>query len=55
MVETDRSDDEPRASARRAPAGTGRPHTRREPTSVATVELMDMVEAPFPDANRDPS
>ena len=24
------------------------------PTSVATVELMDMVEAPFPDANREP-
>ena len=24
------------------------------PTSVATVELMDMVEAPFPAANRDP-
>jgi [methyl-Co(III) methanol-specific corrinoid protein]:coenzyme M methyltransferase len=24
------------------------------PTSVATVELMDLVEAPFPDANREP-
>ncbi len=24
------------------------------PTSVATVELMDLVDAPFPDANRDP-
>ncbi len=24
------------------------------PTNVATVELMDLVEAPFPDANRDP-
>ena len=24
------------------------------PTSVATVELMDLVEAPFPEANRDP-
>ena len=24
------------------------------PTNVATVELMDMVDAPFPDANRDP-
>ena len=24
------------------------------PTSIATVELMDLVEAPFPDANRDP-
>ena len=24
------------------------------PTSIATVELMDMVDAPFPDANRDP-
>ncbi len=24
------------------------------PTSVATVELMDLVNAPFPDANRDP-
>jgi [methyl-Co(III) methanol-specific corrinoid protein]:coenzyme M methyltransferase len=25
------------------------------PTSVATVELMDLVEAPFPEANRDPA
>jgi len=25
------------------------------PTSVATVELMDLVDAPFPDANRDPT
>ena len=24
------------------------------PTNVATVELMDLVDAPFPDANRDP-
>ena len=24
------------------------------PTSVATVELMDLVEAPFPEANREP-
>ncbi len=24
------------------------------PTSVATVELMDLVDAPFPDANRQP-
>src|SRR5215470_9820749 len=24
------------------------------PTSVATVELMDLVEAPFPNANRQP-
>ncbi|MDP6709362.1 MAG: uroporphyrinogen decarboxylase family protein, partial [Alphaproteobacteria bacterium] len=24
------------------------------PTSVATVELMDLVDAPFPDANREP-
>ena len=24
------------------------------PTSVATVELMDLVDAPFPDANRVP-
>ena len=24
------------------------------PTNVMTVELMDMVDAPFPDANRDP-
>jgi MtaA/CmuA family methyltransferase len=24
------------------------------PTSMATVELMDLVDAPFPDANRDP-
>ena len=24
------------------------------PTSIATVELMDLVDAPFPDANRDP-
>jgi [methyl-Co(III) methanol-specific corrinoid protein]:coenzyme M methyltransferase len=24
------------------------------PTSVATVELMDLVDAHFPDANRDP-
>ena len=24
------------------------------PTSVATVELMDLVDAPFPDANRNP-
>ena len=24
------------------------------PTNVATVELMDMMDAPFPDANRDP-
>ena len=24
------------------------------PTSVATVELMDLVDAPFPDANRKP-
>src|SRR5678815_4479372 len=24
------------------------------PTSVATVELMDLVNAPFPDANRQP-
>ena len=24
------------------------------PTSVATVELMDLVEAPFPEANRQP-
>ena len=24
------------------------------PTSVATVELMDLVDAPFPEANRDP-
>jgi MtaA/CmuA family methyltransferase len=24
------------------------------PTSLATVELMDLVDAPFPDANRDP-
>ena len=24
------------------------------PTNVATVELMDMVDAPFPDACRDP-
>ena len=24
------------------------------PTSVATVELMDLVDAPFPKANRDP-
>jgi len=24
------------------------------PTSVATVELMDLVDAPFPDANRIP-
>jgi MtaA/CmuA family methyltransferase len=24
------------------------------PTSIATVELMDMVDAPFPDANREP-
>jgi [methyl-Co(III) methanol-specific corrinoid protein]:coenzyme M methyltransferase len=24
------------------------------PTSIATVELMDLVEAPFPDANREP-
>jgi [methyl-Co(III) methanol-specific corrinoid protein]:coenzyme M methyltransferase len=25
------------------------------PTSVATVELMDLVDAPFPEANRDPA
>ena len=25
------------------------------PTSVATVELMDLADAPFPDANRDPA
>ena len=24
------------------------------PTNVATVELMDLVDAPFPTANRDP-
>ena len=24
------------------------------PTSVATVELMDLVDAPFPNANREP-
>ena len=24
------------------------------PTSVATVELMDLVDAPFPEANRQP-
>ena len=24
------------------------------PTSIATVELMDLVDAPFPDANRKP-
>ena len=24
------------------------------PTNVATVELMDLVDAPFPEANRDP-
>ena len=24
------------------------------PTSVATVELMDLVDAPFPHANREP-
>ncbi len=24
------------------------------PTSIATVELMDLVDAPFPDANREP-
>ncbi len=35
----------------------GRPVDRApvcNPTNVATVELMDMVDAPFPDANRDP-
>ena len=35
----------------------GRPVDRTpvcNPTSVATVELMDLVDAPFPDANRDP-
>lgn len=35
----------------------GRPVDRppiANPTNVMTVELMDMVEAPFPDANRDP-
>ena len=36
---------------------TGKPVDRTpvaNPTSVATVELMDMVDAPFPDACRDP-
>ena len=36
---------------------TGKPVDRppvANPTNVATVELMDMVDAPFPDANRDP-
>ena len=35
----------------------GRPVDRTpvvNPTSVATVELMDLVDAPFPDANREP-
>ena len=35
----------------------GRPVDRTpvaNPTNVATVELMDMVDAPFPDACRDP-
>jgi [methyl-Co(III) methanol-specific corrinoid protein]:coenzyme M methyltransferase len=51
-------DPEPMTSRERVLAALRRQPVDRtpcvNPTSVATVELMDLVEAPFPDANRDP-
>ena len=50
--------DKPMTSRERVLAALNREPVDRTPictpTSVATVELMDLVDAPFPDANREP-
>lgn len=58
MTETNQPPVKPMTSRQRVLAALKREPVDRtpvcNPTSVATVELMDLVDAPFPDANRDP-